>query len=498
MSTSTTSSHSRREFLRTSAAAFAATACTSQLLGEMIHGSEKKPNIIFFLGEGVRPDESSLSGNQFLHTPNIDRIGREGAVFNNSFVTNALCLPGRASVLSGMYGHTTGAVDNQHSKVPDSFPIVTDLIRNAGYEIAFIGKSHVEGALTDRYWDYYFGFKGQADYEHPMITEGRNGKFSEPVRYNQYVDDILTDRAVNWLKEPHAKPICLFLWFYAPHAPFYRPLRRSTDFNGVSIPIPKSYFEYKDGYPGKPQGVVDALNKIGEQFFGNDDPRSFEELVKDHYAGVESNDDDMEAVFQVLEDKKMMDDTAVLWSSDHGFFLGEHRFYDKRLMYEPSIRVPMMIRYPKRIQPGTTTDEMVLNIDIAPTLLDLAGASIPSAFQGRSLMPLAEGKKVSNWRKDWLYEYYEYPGFENVPPCRGIRTERYKYIDYFTQNAYELYDLQTDPDEMHNLYSDPAHAGLVKQLRTRLTELRKETGDHYVYEPTKLLPGPGNRSQQAQ
>jgi arylsulfatase A-like enzyme len=482
------SNTSRRAFIAGSAAALASTACASRVLSQALHNGGAKPNIVFFLGEGARPDESSLAGNTILHTPNIDRIGREGAVFPNAFCTNALCLPGRASVLSGMYGHTTGAVDNQHSKVPASFPIVTDLIRDAGYEIAFIGKSHVDGALMDRYWDYYFGFKGQADYQNPVIYEGRKGTFGEPITYHQtYVDDLLTERAVNWLKEPHEKPICLFLWFYAPHAPFDRPLRKATEFDGVHIPIPKSFFEYKDGYAGKPKAVADALNKVGLQFFGNDDPRSLEELVKDHYAGIESNDDDMADIFKVLQEKKMMDNTAVLWSSDHGFFLGEHRFYDKRLMYEPSIRVPMMIRYPKRIKPGTTNKEMVLNIDIAPTLLDLVGAPIPKAFQGRSLMPLAEGKHVADWRKDWLYEYYEYPGFENVPPCRGVRTERYKYIDYFTLNEYELYDLQTDPDEMHNLYADPKHAGTVKALKARLEELRKETGDNYVYEPTKLL-----------
>ncbi len=499
MASSSSSPFSRRSFIAGSAAALAGATSTSRVLSQGLHSTGKKPNIVFFLGEGVRPDECSLSGNTILNTPNIDRIGREGAVFQNSFVTNALCLPGRASVLSGMYGHTTGAVDNQHSKVPADFPIVSDLIRDAGYEIAFIGKSHVDGALMDRYWDYYFGFKGQADYQNPMIYEGRKGKFSEPVVYHQtYVDDLLTERAVSWLKEPHEKPICLFMWFYAPHAPFDRPLRRVNDFNGTNIPIPKSFYEYKDGYPGKPKGVADALNKVGLQFFGNDDPRSLEELVKDHYAGVESNDDDMAAIFKVLQDKKMMDDTAVLWSSDHGFFLGEHRFYDKRLMYEPSIRVPMMIRYPKRVKPGTTKNEMVLNIDVAPTLLDLVGAPIPAAFQGRSLMPLAEGKSVANWRKDWLYEYYEYPGLENVPPCRGVRTERYKYIDYFTTQEYELYDLQTDPDEMHNLYADPKYADIVQKLKGRLEELRKETGDNYIYHPTKLLGRPANRPQETQ
>jgi len=324
---------SRRKFLRNAAGTAGTVALSLGLLKETLFSAPEgaRPNLVFFLGEGVRWDESSLAGNSLLRTPNIDRIGREGVVFKNAFVVNALCLPSRATILSGMYSHTTGAVDNQHSKVPDSFPLVTDLIRNAGYEIAFIGKSHVEGALTDRYWDYYFGFRGQADYLNPVVTEGIKGKFSEPRKYTEYVDDLLTKSAVAWLKQAHDKPFCLFLWFYAPHAPFDRPLRMVNDYNGVPIPKPSSFDEYLAGYPGKPKGVVDALNKIGEQFVTSDQPRSLEELVKDHYCGVQSNDEDIGQIFAVLEQKGVMNDTAILWSSDHGFFLGEHRFYDKRL-----------------------------------------------------------------------------------------------------------------------------------------------------------------------
>ena len=480
----------RRKFLRNAAGTAGTVALSLDFLEETLFSAPAgaRPNLVFFLGEGVRWDESSLAGNSLLRTPNIDRIGREGVVFKNAFVVNALCLPSRATILSGMYSHTTGAVDNQHSKVPESFPLVTDLIRDAGYEIGFIGKSHVEGALTDRYWDYYFGFRGQADYLNPVITEGVKGKFSEPRKYTEYVDDLLTKKAVAWLQQPHEKPFCLFLWFYAPHAPFDRPLRMVNDYNGVPIPKPASFDEYLAGYPGKPKGVVDALNKIGEQFVTSDQPRSLEELVKDHYCGVQSNDEDIGQIFAVLEQRGVMNDTAILWSSDHGFFLGEHRFYDKRLMYEPSIRVPLMMRYPPRIRAGTVSDKMVLDLDIPPTLLDLAKVPIPNAFQGKSLMPLLERPGVE-WRKDWLYEYYEYPAYENIPPCRGVRTERYKYIEYFTQNAYELYDLETDPDEVHNLYANPKYADLTNQLRLRLEELRRETNDHYVYVPTKLASG---------
>ncbi len=482
----------RRNFLRNAAVTTAGVAALSPHLIQQALGADsgkapgKRPNLVFFCGEGVRPDETSLSGNKVLHTPNLDRMGREGVVFNNAFCTNALCLPARATMLSGMYSHTTGAVDNQHSKVPANFAIVSDLIRDSGYEVAFIGKSHVEGALLDRYWDYYFGFKGQANYFHPTIVEGFKGKYGAPKKYAGYVDDLLTERAVQWLEQPHEKPFCLFLWFYAPHAPFYRPLRAVNEFNGVPIPKPASFDEYLQNYPGKPESVKAALNKIGTQFYGNDEPRSLEELVKDHYVGVESNDRDIGEVFNVLEKKGLMDDTAFMWSSDHGFFLGEHRFYDKRLMYEPSIRIPLIVRYPRRIRAGTTSDKMVLNVDFAPTLLDIVGLPVPADFQGKSVMPLVKGKNIP-WRTDWLYEYYEYPGFENIRPNRGVRTERYKYIHYFVDpQEFELYDLQTDPNEMHNLYGDPKYAALTKRLVGRLEELRRETNDTYEYKPTVL------------
>jgi len=321
------SAHSRREFLQAAAATGAAVIAPQLLPVSLAHGAARtRPNLVFFLGEGARWDESSLAGNRLLKTPNIDRIGREGAVFTDAFCINSLCLPSRATILSGLYSHTTGAVDNQHSKVPDRFPIVTDLIRSHGYEVAFIGKSHVQGSLMDRYWDYYLGFSGQADYQCPVVVEGANGRFGAPRSYHEYVDDLLTRKAVDWLRQPHRAPFCLFLWFYAPHAPFDRPLRMVNDFNGVPIPKPAGFDEYLSGYTGKPHGVIEARNKIGSQFLQRDDPRSLEELVKDHYVGVESNDEDIGQVMRVLESQGILDDTAIVWSSDHGFFLGEHRF----------------------------------------------------------------------------------------------------------------------------------------------------------------------------
>jgi arylsulfatase A-like enzyme len=451
-------------------------------------GRKHPPNIVFFLGEGLRHDEFSFRGNRLLKTPNMERVAREGVWFRNAFVTNALCLPSRASFLTGVYSHSTGATTNDENQVPARFPMVSDVLREHGYETAFIGKSHVGGALLDREWDYYFGFKGQADYLNPEIVEGSKGHYGEPKAYHEYVDDLLTRKAVEWVQSRGEKPFCLFLWFYAPHAPFYRPRRMLERFNGEKVDVPENFNDDLKGYPGKARAVAEADNKIGTTAVFTDDPRSIEELVKDHYAGVESNDENVGQVLAVLTARGQLDETVVMLSSDHGFFLGEHTFYDKRLMYEPSIRIPMMIRYPSLIPAGTVRDEMVLNIDAPATLLELAGLQVAPTMQGRSFLPLARGQSVADWRRDWLYEYYEYPGFENVRPHRGVRTERYKYIHFFLEpQEYELYDLEADPEEDHNLYGNPAYEQLTARLRARLEELRQETGDHYVYHPSRVM-----------
>jgi arylsulfatase A-like enzyme len=481
----------RRTVLKYLTGAVGASACGLESLeafARQLNGESKKPNIVCIVGEGLRWDELSATGNKLIQTPNLDRIGREGCTFRNAFVVNALCLPSRATMLTGMYSHTTGAVSNVEGKIPDRFPLVSDLLQKAGYETAFLGKSHIEGALMDHYWDYYFGFVGQADYYRPKITEGVRGKYGPAKLYEgEYVDTLLTRKAVGWLKQPRSKPFCMFLWFYAPHAPFYRPKDLVNDLNGVPISKPPTFDEDLKGYPGKPRAVADADDKIGYSEVFSDDPRSLEELVKDHYAGVEDNDRNVGAVWQELERQKIADDTAVLLSSDHGFFLGEHHLYDKRLMYEPSIRVPMMVRYPGQVKAGALSDEMVLNLDMAPTLLEIAGLPVPGEMQGKSMLPLAEGKASVAWRKDWLYEYYEYPGFENVRPCRGVRTARYKLIHFFIEpQEFELYDLQADPHESSNLYGKPGYEEITAQLKERLAALRAETHDTYEYKPTGI------------
>ncbi len=457
---------------------------------QAVQGADRtvRPNLIFMTTDGHRPDALSLNGNQILQTPNFDRIGREGVQFRNSFVTNALCLPSRATALTGLHTHTTGCVDNQDRSIPTDIPMFTDLLREAGYEVGLFGKAHVRD-LGKRNWDYYFGYPGAAtDYFWPVITEGSNGRVGPPTVHDGYVEDVVMDKAIQWMKQKREKPFCLIFWFQSPHAPFFRPRRLLDLYNGIPIPKPATFDDDLKGYPGKPRAFAEADDSIGTYVrrsqTKNNCARSLEEVVKDYYAGIVAADENVGKLFQALTDTGQLDDTAILFSADHGFFLGEWRKYDKRFMHEPSIRTPMLIRYPKMVRPGSTVDEMVTNLDIAPTFLELAGIQVPKRMQGLSMVPFLKGEKPETWRKDWLYEYYEYPGPHNVRKNRGVRTDRYKFIHYYeTPEEFEMYDLQEDPGELHNLYGDPRHSGLARQLRRRIDELREETGDHYVFQP---------------
>lgn len=437
--------------------------------------AQKSPNLVFFFGEGQRADALSLTGNSILQTPNHDRIGKEGMRFTNAFCTNALCAPARAVALTGMYSKSTGALANENRQLPlpSDIPFFTDLLRAAGYKVGIVGKTHLRNGGEDRYWDYYFGHNAAANnYYNPLYKEGRNGVIGPEKQYGPvWADDLAVERGLQWLDEDRGdSPFCLLVWFMAPHAPFYRPRRYLDLYRSTTVPKPASFDDDLKGYPGKPKGFVTAANKIGTTIM-SDTVRSLDELTKDYYAGLVGVDDLIGKVFTYLEEKDLLDDTAIVHGSDHGYFLGEWRMFDKRLMHEPSIRVPLMVRFPKRVPGGVVRQEMVLDIDLAPTLLDLAGIAKPAHMQGKSLLPLAL-KAEPEFRKEWFYAYYEWPDIEAVPPCRGIRTDTHKLIEYTLEpREYEMYDLNVDPLEENNLFGQPQHRVLQQELMARLNAL---------------------------
>ena len=467
----------RREFLHGSLAA-AGALLTASAAPSMVHaqGNAKRPNLVFFLGEGQRVDALSIAGNPILKTPNHDRIGREGVQFRNAFCTNALCAPARATLLTGMYSRSTGALSNDHLNVPlpADIPLFTDLLHQAGYETAIVGKVHVHNGVEERHWDYYFGHNAPAnDYANPFFKEGRNGVVGKEKQYKKvYPDDLAVDKALEWLKQDRGdKPFCLLVWFVAPHEPFFRARRHFDLYRGTVIPIPATFDDDLKGYPGKPLCFAQATNKIGTST-GHPACGSLEGVVKDYYSGLVAVDENIGRILDYLEEENILDDTAVIHTSDHGFFLGEWRLFDKRLMHEPSIRVPLMVRYPRRIPAGAVRDETILDLDLASSILDLAGIPAPAHMQGTSFIPLANAPDPS-FRKEWYYEYYEWPDPEGVRPHRGIRTEDLKLIHYVMEpQEFEMYHLAVDPGETMNLYGNPHYSAVQKRLSDRMDELR--------------------------
>ena len=448
-----------------------------------------KPNIVVMMTDDQRFDFLSCAGHPFLKTPNMDRIAREGYRFTNMFVTNALCAPSRACLLTGQYSHTHGVRDNLGSKLNPDVPWLPQLLCDAGYEVAFCGKSHVPGHFRDKPWDYYFGFTGQGNYLKPTIAEsGPDGKIGADKPYEGWMDDVVTDKALAWMKKERTKPFALFLFFKAPHRQWQPAARHKALYANAVVKKPALW---DDPGAGKPRAFLQAANMIGQY----PDTKNYDEMVRDYARCVTGADDNVGRVLATLEDTKKLDDTAVLYTSDNGFFLGEWQRFDKRFMHEPSIRVPLLIRLPAKPagrvfrKPGYNPPEMVLNIDIAPTLLEVAGVATPKAMHGKSVLRHAyfppPGGLPPGWagREAWLYEYFEFPDpSHNVARHRGVRTAKWKFIYYYDppfnfKEEFELYDLERDPEERVNLYGKPGMADVVKDLQAKMAQLRAETGD---------------------
>jgi N-acetylglucosamine-6-sulfatase len=392
-------------------------------------------NVVIILTDDQRADCIGSADRPYLgiKTPHLDRLAAEGARFRNAFVTTSLCSPSRASMLSGLYGHTHDVVNN-FTDFPADLPSYPRQLKAAGYETAYIGKFHM-GEDKDEPragFDHWVSHSGQGRYD--ANTFNVNG---QRVTKQGYYTRVVTEMAVDWLRREHERPFLLILGHKAPHGPFVPEDRYAHAFDDVAFGYPESAFDLA----GKPKWVEERLDTwhgiYGPLYeFRKDFPdrspagvERFRDFVRSYLGTILSVDDSVGEVCRALKETGRLDDTLVIFTSDNGFLLGEHGMIDKRTMHEESIRIPLLARLPGRIRPGTVVDQMVLNIDLAPSIVDLCGTPALPRVHGRSFAPLLAGK-TEGWRKSWFYEYNYEKQFPYTPNVRGVRTDDWKYVHY--------------------------------------------------------------------
>lgn len=438
---------------------------------------QSPPNIIFILVDDLRWDELGITGQPFVKTPHIDRIGKEGALFRNAFMTTPLCSPSRASFLTGQYAHTHGITDNVDRSVAShkliTFPL---LLQQAGYATAFIGKWHMGNDDSPRPgFDRWVSFKGQGNYLNPEINEdGRD------VNPQGYITDLLTGYAVEFIKRRHEKPFLVYLAHKAIHpevmqhddgsvnlaeAERFIPAERHRSlFVGKKIPRRPSAMRTPSGKPAL-ERTINGLPPLGPKTSTSD------EVVLGRLRSLMAIEEGVGKILKALQETNQLDNTVIVLASDNGYFYGEHGLsVERRLAYEESIRMPLLMRYPRWIKAGTVRDELALNIDVAPTLIELAGLSKLNKADGHSLVPLLKGGD-SEWRKSFLIEYYSDKVFPRIRQMgyKAVRTERWKYIHYVELDSMdELYDLKADPYEMKNIINQRDAAGTLDIMKREL------------------------------
>jgi len=512
----------RRHFVQVGAG-----ASLAALAGVRCWSARRRPNILFIMSDDHACQAVGCYNSRINRTPNIDRIAAEGVRFSNSFCTNAICAPGRATLLTGKYSHMNGQIDNKVT-FDGSQPTFIKMLQAAGYETALVGKWHLKSNPTG--FDYWNILPDQGHYYNPDFIE-----MGVQSRRMGYVTDLTTDFALGWLDQRKGdKPFCLLLHHKAPHrnwmpAPRHYTLNRNTRF-----PVPENFFDDYSGrsaaareqemeiarhmllcydlkIPLTPVELATPEGKSDQPIWRSsyerltleqrqgwnaayqpiiDDFRSrslkgrelalwkYQRYLEDYTATVAAVDENIGRVLDYLDTAGLRQDTLVIYPSDNGFFLGEHGWFDKRFMYEESLRTPLVIRYPRGIAPGRLCEEMALNIDLAPTFLDYAGVAIPEEIQGESLRPVLSGQPPTHWRQSFYYHYYEHPAVHMVKRHYGVRTPRWKLIHFYDDiDAWELYDLQKDPREMHNLYGDPACTSIIAELQAELQRLARHYKD---------------------
>jgi N-acetylglucosamine-6-sulfatase len=476
-----------RRFLRAIIAALLGpvllTATTAQAKSP---APEPTRNVVFILSDDHRYDFMGFHPNAppFLETPNMDRMAAGGVHLANAFVTTALCSPSRATILTGQYAHRHGVVDNQRP-VPEGTVFFPKYLQDAGYRTAFIGKWHMGHEHDDPRpgFHHWISFRGQGPYFDPTLNI--NGK---RIPHQGYTADILTDYALEWLREQAGNdgPFFLYLSHKNVHAEFEPAKRHLGRYEDVEPRYPETMADTEENYRGKPRWVReqrDSWHGVDYMYHGRMD---FDTFYRRYCEALLSLDESVGRVLDYLEAAGLAESTLVVYMGDNGFMFGEHGLIDKRHAYDPSWRVPLLAYAPGLIEPGSRITENVQNTDIAPTILEFAGVSIPTQMEGRSFLPLLRGENVP-WREEIFYEYYWEWNFPHTPTTFALRTDRHKYIFYHgVWDTDELYDISEDREERVNLIGRPEHEELARDLRRRLFDWLRESAGLTVQfrEPT--------------
>lgn len=467
----------------------------------------QRPNIVFIYSDDHAYQAISAYGDarKLIQTPNIDRIAKEGMRFDRSLVTNSICGPCRAVILTGKYSHLNGFYNNTNSRFDGSQQTFPKLLQKSGYQTAVIGKWHLESDPTG--FDFWQILPGQGVYYNPPMKNAKG-----VVRTQGYVTDIITDLSLDWLdKRDRSRPFMLMCQHKAPHRE-WEPNVKDLDFDkGRVYPEPPTLF---DDYANRSPEVAANDMSIEKTMVPKDvklvrpktldaeqaaewdayyEPRNeafrkanlqgrdlvkwrYQRYMHDYLACVKSVDDNVGRVLKYLEAHGLLENTIVIYSADQGFYLGEHGWFDKRWIFEESVRTPLLVRWPGVTKPGSVNKSLVANVDMAETFLDAAGLPIPEDMQGRSLKPLLAGQVPADWRKDFYYHYYEYPAPHHVSPHYGVITERYKLVRYYGTGAdhTDLFDGEKDPLELRSFYGDKEYATVQADLEARLARLRQE------------------------
>jgi arylsulfatase A-like enzyme len=470
--------------------------------------SAPRPNIVFVMTDDHAAHAISTYGSRVNETPHMDRLAREGIVFRNAFVTNSICTPSRAVILTGLYSHKNGVP--VFNRFDGSQPTVAKALRAAGYHTGMIGKWHLGSDPTG--FDRWEILPGQGAYESPVLyTAG-----GEKTYTGRYATDVITDLGIEFLRErPKDRPFFLMLHHKAPHREWTPDERHRLAFAGRTIPEPPTL---RDDYATRTDALRENRQRVADDLTRRDlklEPPSgldgkqreawlstkptevtltvdgrattltgealarwkYQRYMQDYLACVQSIDDNVGRFLDFLKESGLERDTIVVYTSDQGFFLGDHGLYDKRFMYEESLRMPLLVRWPAAVRPGSEAVAMALNVDFAPTFLEAAGAAVPDSMQGRSLLPLLRGETPADWRTAIYYRYYHDPGHHDTRAHLGVRTATHKLIHFWKKDQWELFDLRADPAELRNLYGQPGQEAVTAELKATLARLRAELQD---------------------